>query len=178
MTAGERMAYGAMRPLTAGERSLLSAGLAEALDAAGARPVIIARPSALARLAGLWRGGAPIMVLGRRIFWPDAYVDTSKASGRAMSILQHELQHVLEFAAGELSVWRYVASPRNWTYAYRLTDGSRWADFGAEQRAQLAQDYWLAERGLLSGASPLAVYRALIPWAGADGALDPKGLRE
>ena len=40
------------RPLTPGERAALSAGMAEALDAAGAEPRIVPAPCARADLAG------------------------------------------------------------------------------------------------------------------------------
>ena len=82
-----------------------------------------------------------------------------------MAILQHELQHVLEFATGELSTWRYALIPRNWTYRYQLKPGSRWRDFGAEQRASIVEDYWRIERGLNREAGRLEHYRTLIPWA-------------
>jgi hypothetical protein len=162
----DRMAKGARRSLTEGERAALSPGLTAALETAGAEPQIVARASVFAWIASLWRGHPPIMVLGRRIFWPGAHADTSAGPDHAMSVLQHELQHVLEFSTGALTVWRYVASPRNWVYGYRL-DGRDFAAYGAEQRAQIVQDYWLAERGLLEGAFGAADFEAVIPWAAA-----------
>jgi hypothetical protein len=156
------------RPLTDGERTALSDGLAEALDRAGARPQIISAPSGLARIVALWRGRAPIMALGERIFWPAAPEDCS-APGRApyMAVLQHELQHVLEFATGELGVVHYAIDPRNWIYRYRLAPGRSWRDFGAEQRAMIVEDLWRLERGLGAGGDPgeATRRRALIPWA-------------
>jgi hypothetical protein len=156
----------AERPLTAAEWSSLSAGLAQALRAAEVEPVVVARPSLPARLAGLMRPVTPVMVLGRRIFWPGALEDFSGPwDGRAMAVLQHELQHVLEFATGELSVARYVLWPLNWRYGYELGPGSQWKDFGAEQRASIAEHLWLIEHGLRADPEGGALHRRVIPWA-------------
>jgi hypothetical protein len=152
------------RPLTSGERAALSPGLAEALDAAGVVPRISARPSIPALVVGLWRRRVPVMVLGGTIYWPRAAQDFSTDPLR-MSVLQHELQHVLEFADGTLSRFSYVARPRNWIYPYRLRPGATWDTFGAEQRAMMVQDLWLAERGLLQTSVRIEELRALIPWA-------------
>ena len=154
------------RPLTPGERAALSAGMAEALDAAGADPLIVAAPCAFARVASIWRGHLPIVTLGRRIFWPAAHDDFSPPGReKHMAILQHELQHVLDYATGALSAWRYAALPRNWIYHYELKPGARWRDFGAEQRASIVEDYWRIERGLKAAEGGLEPYRLLIPWA-------------
>jgi hypothetical protein len=159
------MLPGAERPLTQGEWSSLSPGLAQALRAAGVQPVIVARPAKAARIAALWRGATPIMALGAHIYWPRALQDMSgPQSTRAMAVLQHELQHVLEYAAGELSVARYVLGPRNWTYDYRLTSASRWRDFGAEQRASIVEHLWLIERRLMADPAAGADHRRVIPW--------------
>jgi hypothetical protein len=160
------MAPGAERALTATEWSSLTPGLAAALRAADARPVIVARASRAARLAGPFRGGVPIMVLGSRIYWPGALEDFSGPwSAKAMAVLQHELQHVLEYATGELSVLRYVIWPPNWRYGYWLGPDSRWTDFGAEQRASIAEHLWLIERGLMTDPASGAHHRRVIPWA-------------
>ena len=149
------------RILTDGEWAALSPGLRQALERAGVTPRVRDQASPLALVAALWRGGAPIMVLGSTIWWPKAPDDLS-TQGRRMAVLQHELQHVLEFATGKLSLIGYALLPFNWTYAYQLDAMTRWDRLGAEQRAQMAQDYWLAERGLAPHAQALA---ALIPWA-------------
>ena len=155
-----------MRGLTETERAALSPGLADALDAAGARPRIVPRASPLAHVVRLWRGSTPIMALGQTIWWQGAPEDLSRPGlERQMSILQHELQHVLEFAGRDLSFVGYALLPFNWTYRYRLTPQTRWRDLGAEQRAQLVQDYWLAARRLPPGDSRLGDFRRLIPWA-------------
>lgn len=155
-----------MRPLTQGEWAALSDGLADALDRAGARPRIISRASPLAYIAGLWRGSPPIMALGQTIWWRDAPQDLS-AQGleRQMSVLQHELQHVLEFAARDLSFLGYALLPFNWTYAYTLRETTRWTSLGAEQRAQAVQDYWLAQRRLPQDREKIERLKQLIPWA-------------
>ena len=159
-----RMKAFAKRPLTDGERAALSPGLADALTNAEAWPTIHARPSIPALLVGVWRRRLPVMVLGRRIFWPGAAEDFSFDPLR-MSVLQHELQHVLEFADGTLTRLSYLSRPRNWIYPYRLASGAAWDDFGAEQRAMIVQHLWLAERGLLKSPASADELRALIPWA-------------
>ena len=80
-----------------------------------------------------------------------------------MALLQHELQHVLEFASGELTVRGYLLSPRNWRYDYEIAGTSVWRRFGAEQRARMAEDLWRAEHGLM--AADVDALRRLIPWA-------------
>jgi hypothetical protein len=86
-----------------------------------------------------------------------------------MAILQHELQHVLDFATGWLTAFRYLTHPRHWTYHWRLPDdasvgGPAWDAFGAEQRASIAERLWLVERGL-APRDDLPALRRLIPWA-------------
>src|SRR5436190_11283968 len=107
------MAKGARRRLTGEEEQALSHGLLAALDAAGARPRIVARAAIGARIASLWRGHSPILAWGDRIFWPGALSDVS-LDPRRMAVLQHELQHVLEYRTGALKPLRYALNPRNW----------------------------------------------------------------
>ena len=147
------------RSLTESERKLLSPGLVAALDEAGAAPLIVPRAALLARLTYLWRGHVPILTRGRRIYWPGATADFSDAPN-AMGVLQHELQHVLDFSTGRLSALGYLLNPKNWIY--RLPDDWDWRRLGAEQRAVLAERLWRAEQGL---AHDLAEIRAVIPWA-------------
>jgi hypothetical protein len=164
---GHIMAKGAQRLLRDAEWARLSPGLATALRQAQVAPLIVARPSAPARIARLWRGRIPIMALGRRIYWPGAMEDmASPCTARAMAILQHELQHVLEYALGQLSPARYVSNARNWTYDYRLSADCIWSDFGAEQRASIVEHLWLIEHGLLDDQHGGARHRRVIPWAG------------
>lgn len=148
------------RELTGAEWLALSPGLREALAAAGARPRIIARASWPGRVARLWRGRTPITTLGQTIYWPGAPDDLS--SGRAMAVLQHELQHVLDFATGALTRLGYLLTPSDWRYGYRLA-GAVWGRLGAEQRASVAEHLWLAERGLAD--FDLPALRRLAPWA-------------
>lgn len=150
------------RALTEAERKLLSPGLVAALAAAGAEPVIVPRAAWLAKLAWLWRGHVPILTRGRRIYWPDARDDFSSAP-KAMAVLQHELQHVLDFSTGRLSALGYVLNPRNWTYRLPSPDLWDWRRLGAEQRAVLAEKLWRAEQGL---GEELEACRSVIPWAG------------
>lgn len=167
------MAPGARRPLTDGELTRLSRGLPEALERRGVRPILVSRAHSAARLAGLWRGSAPILARPGRIFWPGALADFAAAAPEVFATLQHELQHVLEYATGELSGLGYLTRPAHWRYAYALDDASRWSQFGAEQRASIAEHLWLLEqgradlvRGVLSGPpAPLRIYRRVVPWA-------------
>lgn len=149
------------RRLTLGEWSQLSLGLAEALAARNVTPQIEDRPHFAARLAR-WRFGAiPVLALGKTIWWPKACGDFSGTS--QMAVLQHELQHVLDFAEGRLTVLGYLTLPRNWTYRWELTEGLRWSRLGAEQRASAAEALWRAEQSNATGA--MTMLRELIPWA-------------
>ena len=80
-----------------------------------------------------------------------------------MAILQHELQHVLDFATGRLSSLGYLCLPKNWTYRLPLPDHWDWRRLGAEQRAVLAEKLWRAEQGMEE--PHLHACRSIIPWA-------------
>ena len=155
--------------MTPGEWAGISPGLARALRDVGARPTLVPRAHPAARVAALWRGGIPILTRDEVIWWPGASLDFS-TPGRegGMAILQHELQHVLDFATGWLTAFRYLSQPRHWTYRWRLPDAALgdalWDAFGAEQRASIAERLWLIERGL-APRDELAALRQLIPWA-------------
>ena len=173
MNDATAMAEGASRPLTAGELARLSPGLAPALGARGVAPSLVNRTHPAARVAGLWRGAPPILASPRRIFWPGVLADFAAAAPEVFATLQHELQHVLEYATGELSGLGYLTRPAHWRYAYELDEASRWSQFGAEQRASIAEHLWLLEqgradlvRGVLSWPpAPLRIYRRVVPWA-------------
>jgi hypothetical protein len=81
-----------------------------------------------------------------------------------MAVLQHELQHVLDYAQGWLTARRYLCHPRHWIYRCEVRDDLEWEDLGAEQRAVLAERLWLGERGLRPAQETLFL-RRLIPWA-------------
>jgi hypothetical protein len=106
------------------------------------------------------------MAAGRTIWWPNARPDFSGTGD--MAVLQHELQHLLEYATGRLSIAGYLLLPHNWTYRWALGDRLRWDRLGAEQRASVAEALWRAERSPAS-AELAATLREVIPWAG-DGA--------
>lgn len=148
------------RPLTDAEWRALSPGLADALRARAITPRLIPRTHPAARVAALWRGGVPILTRGPEIWWPGA--PSCLAQGRAMAVLQHELQHVLDYADGHLTALRYLTHPRDWIYGWRL--GSRWEAYGAEQRASIVEHLWRMEHGL-ADAADLPAVRSLIPWA-------------
>ncbi|WGM38136.1 hypothetical protein AMEJIAPC_01038 [Caulobacter sp. NIBR1757] len=154
------MGPGVTRSLTASERAALSDGLWDALMAAGAFPRIVAASSPLARLSHLWRGHTPVLTLGDRIFWGRAPDDCS-AQPVAMALLQHELQHVLDFASGRMSWLSYALRPGDWSYSVPNA-GWDWNRLGAEQRAVLAERLWRAERNGAAGEA--ARLRAVLPW--------------
>ena len=124
------------RLLTAGEWAALSPGLAKALRAVGAAPVLRDAPHPWALIAALWRGGqAPILTRYDVIWWPAAPDDLSRPGReRAMSVLQHELQHVLDYRTGWLTTFRYALRPANWRYGWVLDPGRPWDAYGAEQQ--------------------------------------------
>lgn len=154
------MGPGVTRSLTTNEREALSPGLWDALVTAGAFPRIVSTPSPLARLSYLWRGHTPVLTLGDRIFWGRAPDDCSRQPA-AMALLQHELQHVLDYATGKMSWLSYALRPRDWTYSVPDA-GWDWKKLGAEQRAVLAERLWRAER--TGAADEIARLRAVLPW--------------
>ena len=154
------MRPGVTRSLSSTEREALSHGLWDALMAAGAFPRIVSAPSPLARLSYLWRGHTPVLTLGDRIFWGRAPDDCSRQPA-AMALLQHELQHVLDYATGKMSWLSYALRPRDWTYSVPDA-GWDWKKLGAEQRAVLAERLWRAER--TGAADEIARLRAVLPW--------------
>jgi hypothetical protein len=150
------------RDLSSAERAELSPGLVGALSAAGVRPMIDPRPHPAAFLAQLRFGSLPIMAVGQTIWWPNARPDF--AGSADMAVLQHELQHILDFADGRLTMAGYLLLPHNWRYGWRLSDGPTWAQLGAEQRASMAEALWQAEQS--AAESDLAAkLRSIIPWA-------------
>ena len=167
------MAPGAARHLTPGERARLSPGLVIALGGAGVSPLLLNRTHPGAGIAGLWRGSPPILARPGRIFWPGALTDYAEAPAEAFATLQHELQHLLDYAIGALTSLGYLSSPADWRYQYRLSEASRWEDFGAEQRASIAEHLWLMEQGrsdlvrLALALEPpvLGQHRRVLPWA-------------
>lgn len=151
------------RRLTAGEWSALSPGLEAALAALNVTPQIEDRPHFAAQLARVRFGSVPILTLGSTIWWPRASADVS--SSTQIGVLQHELQHVLDFAEGRLTALRYLIFPHNWTYRWQLTEHLSWSRLGAEQRASVAEALWRAERS--GDADTVAILRNVIPWARA-----------
>ena len=154
------------RDMTPGEWRRLSGGLAAALHSVRARPRLRSAVHPAARIAGLLRGTRPpILARGDIIWWPAAPPDLSDTvPDDGMAILQHELQHVLDYRIGWLTAALYLTHPRHWTYDWLFTDGLRWDDLGAEQRASMAEAIWLMENERVASDN-LAALRALIPWA-------------
>jgi hypothetical protein len=149
------------RRLTGAEWAELSPGLGGALSAAGVTPVIEARPHPAAYLARFRFGSVPIMAVGRTIWWPNAR--PSFAGTPHMAVLQHELQHLLDFAERRLSIAGYLLLPHNWTYRWDPDRPLRWDRLGAEQRASIAEALWRADR--LGSTAEADRLRRVIPWA-------------
>jgi len=164
--AGESRGGLDRRPLTAGEWRGLHPGLAGALRDAGLQPAIVARVHPAARLAAVWRGGAPVLARPSTIWWPRAPADLS-APGfeRGMAVLQHELQHVLDYGTGRLTAIGYLSRPANWRYGWPRDRRVGWDRLGAEQRASMAEQLWLIDNGFAPD-EDRAVLEAAIPWAG------------
>ncbi|HEX3407496.1 MAG TPA: hypothetical protein VHS81_09685 [Caulobacteraceae bacterium] len=149
------------RALTAGEWSALSPGLEAALGARNVTPQIEDRPHFAAHLARWRYRRVPILALGSTIWWPNARADFSGA--KQMAVLQHELQHVLDFAEGRLTAFGYLTRPSNWTYRWKLAETLDWSRLGAEQRASVAEALWRAERS--GDHAAVERLRNVIPWA-------------
>jgi hypothetical protein len=149
------------RPLTAGEWSGLSPGLAAALAARNVKPQIEDRAHPAAYLARWRYRSVPILVLATTIWWPKAASDFSCT--RRIGVLQHELQHVLDFAEGRLTALGYLTRPHNWTYRWTRGEHLDWRRLGAEQRASVAEALWHAERS--GDAHTVEMLRNVIPWA-------------
>ncbi len=156
----------ASRPLTDGEWRGLSSGFADALRASGAAPLIVSMAHPGARIARLWRGGpAPVLTRFDKIHWPKAPADLSAAASPAtMGVLQHELQHVLDYRTRRMTTMRYALSPSEWKYDFELEDIGDFERLGAEQRASVVEALWLSENGYRPR-SQIAALRASIPWA-------------
>ena len=150
------------RGLTPAELAELSDGLGQALASAGVTPLVEARAHPAAHLARLRFGSLPIMAVGRTIWWPKARPDFAGAA--EMAVLQHELQHILDFAEGRLTVPGYLLLPRNWRYRWDPSNRLGWDRLGAEQRASMAEALWRAERSS-SGGEAATSLRRIIPWA-------------
>ena len=105
-----------------------------------------------------------MLTSGDIIWWPAAPGDLSDTGlERGMAILQHELQHVLDYRTGWLTAARYLGDPRHWVYGFDVTRG-RWEALGAEQRASAAETFWLMERGFVPS-DGLSALKRMIPWA-------------
>ena len=150
------------RELSSAERADLSEGLVNALAAVGVRPRVDSRPHPAAFPARLRFGSLPIMAAGRTTWWPHARQDF--AGTGEMAVLQHKLQHILDFAEGGLTVLGYPLLPHNWRYRWKLSDRLSWDRLGAEQRASMAEALWRAEHSSAEG-QVAATLRAIIPWA-------------
>ena len=83
-----------------------------------------------------------------------------------MAVLQHELQHVLDYRQGRMTALRYLADPREWTYDWRLKPGADWRSYGAEQRASIAEHLWRIDHDV-APPDDLPALRRLVPWAAA-----------
>ena len=61
------------------------------------------------------------------------------------STFVHEAAHLYQWYVLGRTVWLRGAFDR--TYDYVLTPGKKWEDYGVEQSAMIAQDWWLLKHG-------------------------------
>ena len=150
------------RSLTPGERAIAAAVFGDALDPA---PVTLRR--------GKWFPFQPRRVVmapdGHVWFHPEGleWRDDFAAAGLASrALLVHELTHVWQHQRGVNLLLRRRPFAR---YAYLpLTPGKPFGAYGIEQQACIVADaYLLREGARVTDAPPLAVYRALLPFAPA-----------
>jgi hypothetical protein len=143
--ASMRLAKGASRPLTEGERALLPPPLADAVKLGKVR--IVARyHSPLARLFHV------TIARGFRIFWGEAPMEAASLFERAH--LAHELVHVWQYKGLRRTGLELLVS-RN--YRYRLQSGRPFLSYGYEQQAAIVEDFVR----LKNGAIPRWAYGAI-----------------
>lgn len=134
----DRMAPGAFRKLSPGERVLADRMFGRSLDAA--RPWIFALP--------VWDrafvAGASLIV------WPAraALQDFSAAHPEVQAVFVHELTHVWQAQNGvNLILAKLRAGDRAQSYAYDLSDNGDFRTLNIEQQAMVVQDAYLASQG-------------------------------
>lgn len=80
------------------------------------------------------------------------------------STFVHEAAHLYQWYVLRQIVW--LRGPFSRTYDYELKPGKAWTDYGLEQMAMIAQDWWLLRHGgrpLNRTPYPLAAYAGLMP---------------
>src|SRR4051812_18694923 len=91
------------RALTPAERHALPHGLVAALPD-GVTLVNAQHP--MSHLSRIFRGYAVILVRNKTIFWP-GLIDDMASDPAHLSLLAHELTHVLQYQAG-MTLWSYI----------------------------------------------------------------------
>ena len=80
------------------------------------------------------------------------------------STFVHEFAHIYQWYVIGETVW--LRGPFNRTYDYVLLPGKKWSDYGLEQMAMIAQDWWLLKHGgrtLNPTQYPVSAYANLMP---------------
>ena len=134
------------RPLTAAERVALPPGL---LAAVPDDVLLNATPHPLSYVSRWLRGYAVILVRGTTIFWPNLSRDMSR-NPVLLAVLAHELVHVWQYRTGMtlLSYFLRDIIGHRGRYAYELTPGKPYRDYGYEQQASMMEDWVRLSHGL------------------------------
>lgn len=80
------------------------------------------------------------------------------------STFVHETTHLYQWYVLGQTVW--LRGPFDRNYDYVLVPGKKWTDYGLEQMAMIAQDYFLLKNGgrpLNKTRYPLSAYAGLMP---------------
>ena len=134
------------RSLTPAERAALPQGLVAALPDG---IILVNAHHPLSHLSRLFRGFAVILVRDKTIFWPGLIDDMSRDPAH-LSLLAHELTHVLQYQAG-MTVWRYIwrdVIGNLGRYSYKLEAGKPFDAYAFEQQAAMVEDWVLLSHGL------------------------------
>jgi hypothetical protein len=134
------------RSLTPAERAALPQGLVAALPDG---IVLVNAHHPLSHLSRIFRGFAVILVRNKTIYWP-GLIDDMSCDPAHLSLLAHELTHVLQYQAG-MTLWRYIwrdVIGNLGRYSYRLETGKPFDAYAFEQQAAMVEDWVLMSHGL------------------------------
>jgi hypothetical protein len=146
-----------VRSLTAGEIQLVRSVFGDAVDAARVRLIegkwwpFQPRRSAMAPMGDIW-------------FHPDGggwSEDFSKEPLRVQGYFMHEMTHVWQAQKGGRFYLPLIRHPFC-RYAYDLTPGKPFRQYGVEQQAEIVRHRFLADRG---APVPVLPPRQLLPFA-------------
>ncbi len=136
------------RSLTPAERAALPQRLVAALPDG---IVLVNAHHPLSHLSRIFRRFAVILVRNKTIFWP-GLIDDMASDPAHLSLLAHELTHVLQYQAG-MTLWRYIwrdVIGNLGRYSYALQPGKPFDAYAYEQQAAMVEDWVLLSHGLSS----------------------------